>query len=529
MADPQDYTLVRLDDNIGDNAVLAYDASRDTIVDSGLTGTLGSLQAESATVSVGMHSISSSGEQIAVLNQDSKVVYSAPWHVIDEVNPGGSFDRLYIGDLITITPPNEPNAVLENPVWFYNNPSNFILYRFTFRFPEARTNVQFRLRHATFDMWSEVRDISAGEYEVRFDVPITISPGLYTFSIAPYGDINLEPPIKVATDSTFPYPWHKVHLRPYKDVPLATQDWVETHVVDKMTGGAASADDLMLKSTYDTDKNGIVDLAENVEGATTAGNSKYYGTDAKGSEGFHDIPTVDSGHPEVSKLQTAIDTNTKGIADNKAAIAANADEITKHETAINAHGTQLSSNATSIATNDKNARVGITTARQALDETVQIRNNMPEQIKADVNHQAKTITVHLVSKSGNQDSALIDLSSWFTGGTTGGGGSPGVTHKIYYGFSQHPPMAEDEILRLSSTTTVDKLAGTEITITRQDTTPKNMYVWLPDTAGTIKGFTFSGFLSVWQSTAVNVAGIDGKFYVSPNKTSAQSVTFEVTV
>ena len=60
-------------------------------------------------------------------------------------------------------------------------------------------------------------------------------------------------------------------------------------------GGGGSGD--MLKSTYDTDDNGIVDEAEAIDGVDSAGNNKYYGTDGSGTPGFHSLPaggTVDA-------------------------------------------------------------------------------------------------------------------------------------------------------------------------------------------------------------------------------------------
>ena len=50
----------------------------------------------------------------------------------------------------------------------------------------------------------------------------------------------------------------------------------------------------MLKATYDTNDDGKVDAADSaneVAGVTTAGNSKYYGTNGVGAAGFYDLPT----------------------------------------------------------------------------------------------------------------------------------------------------------------------------------------------------------------------------------------------
>ena len=58
-------------------------------------------------------------------------------------------------------------------------------------------------------------------------------------------------------------------------------------VLDGIQNTSTGAGD-MSQSVYDTDGNGIVDSAEEVDGIATAGNDKFYGTDAAGVPGFYD-------------------------------------------------------------------------------------------------------------------------------------------------------------------------------------------------------------------------------------------------
>lgn len=523
MADPKDYILVRLDDNIQDNALLAYDVAKDMLVDSGLHGYQGELNAEASTVNVGMHGVSSAGEQVVFYNNDSKVAYAPPWHVIDEISPGGSLDRQYIGTMASTRPSRDPDIVLENPVVTLPGLYHTINYRLTMQFPEAHKDVQFKVEHAGQEMWSMIKDVSAGENEFRLDVPMSFAPGSYTFSIQPYGDPNLQPPVKVMGNSDTGAPWFFTHYRLYRDIPLATQEYVDTAVT---TGGTGNLQDIMFKDDYDTDRNGTVDLAENVKGATTAGNDKYYGTDDSGSVGFHTLPTVDGGHPEISKLQAQVTQNTNDVSTNKQDIATNKAEIDKHETSINAHGVQLAKNTSDIATNTANIKIAIDHSKSAVDEGLQNRKNAVNSIVAEVDHTHKTFTLKLMSQTGLVDSALIDLSTWFSGGTQP---QPGTDYKIYYGFTAKTTLPEDEILRIGTTKSVSTVNSLDVPMTRTQTTPSYMWIWLPDSAGPIKGFDFSGFVSVWNDTAINVAGVDGKLYVSPNQTAARSIEFEVKV
>lgn len=67
---------------------------------------------------------------------------------------------------------------------------------------------------------------------------------------------------------------------------LSTNDYT-TPEKSKLAGIAVGAD--MLKSVYDTNNDGIVDNAAKVNGVDTAGNRRYYGTNAAGTPGFYDL------------------------------------------------------------------------------------------------------------------------------------------------------------------------------------------------------------------------------------------------
>lgn len=511
----EDYTLVRLDDNIADGAVLTYDAARDLITDSGLIASQGELQANAGTLSVGLQDMSSAGEQVVWMNTDSHVIYAPPWHVLDEVNTEGSKDRIY-GALQTVTRFADRSAILENPVFPVHVPTEEVVFRLDMTFPIAQNNVEFKVTHAGHEMWREVKDVSAGKQEIRLDIPIAFHPGDYQFSIQPYGDVRLSNPVQVMGNPATGQVGYSVVFRPFEDKTLATQEYVIAQVV----GGAA--DEIMLKKDYDSNNDGIVDLAHAVKGATTSGNDKYYGTDSTGAVGFHLLPAG----VDVSALQTQIDANKQTADAAKAEAAANKIEIDKHETAINGHGTQLAANTSQIETNKNNIDVALQRSQSALDESGVVRRNGVNAITADVDSTHKTITIKLLSTAGVVDTALIDLSSWFAVTPTP---QPGDDHKVYFGFAVNPPLTEANIIGIGQTKEVSTIANLDVSMTRTGTTPSYMWMWIPDAAGAVKGFSFSNFLSVWSSTAITVAGVAGKFYVSPNPTTAQSVEFEVSV
>jgi len=62
-----------------------------------------------------------------------------------------------------------------------------------------------------------------------------------------------------------------------------------------ITSGSSSGGGLgnyMLKSVYDSDNDGCVDCADEIDGIDGAGNSKYYGTNGAGVAGFHALPSA---------------------------------------------------------------------------------------------------------------------------------------------------------------------------------------------------------------------------------------------
>lgn len=516
MSDPDDYILVRMDNNIHDKAILSYDAAKDMIVDSGLHGSLGELKSAASTVSVGVQDVSSAGEQVVFRNAISGISYAPPWHIIDETNMEGSRDRLYDA-MQTAVRFSDRSAELENPSFAVHIPNNELVFSLNMNFPEVRDNVVLEVLLAGQQIWRELITTDQGDSDYYLKEAIAFYPGDYVFRIRPYGDINLEPPVKVMGNPQTGEVGYSVNYREFREVPLATQEYVNAAI----SGGPSDA--LMLKAVYDTDNDGVVDEAkeaEAIKSGSIAGNWKYYGTDGSGSLGFHAVPSIDSNHPALSSLQAQITYNTDEIVKLKKSVS-------DHEVAITNHGNQLSANANGIKRNSNNVDLALKSSKAALTESQTVRSNMIRDITANVDHATKVITLTLTSNAGVIGTSQIDLSSWFQGGTSP---QPGVTHKLYYGFVSIPPMDEAEILRLSTgTKTVDKLEGTEIVLSRQDSTPKYMYVWIPDSAGTPKGFTFSNFLSVWHETQITVAGVPGKFYHSPNRTAARSVTFEVTV
>lgn len=311
MADPLDYTLVRIDDNIQDGAVLTYDAVNDKITDSGMTSSQGDLRASAGTISVGLQDMSSAGEQVIWRNQDSQINYAPPWHILDEVNTEGSRDRVY-EPIQTVTRFATRTDILEDPTFAVTIVENEVVFKLNMTFPEAHEDVEFKVTHSGFEMWREIIDVSAGQQEITLKMPIAFYPGTYIFSISHYGDSSLHPPVKVMGDSVTGEVGYDVTYRGFREIPLATQEYVTEEIAKIPSSGGTGTGD-MEKVVYDTNNNGIVDNAEKVNGIDTATNSQYYGVDSDGNHGFHNLPVSTGGMPSTSQGRTVVRSIVKYI------------------------------------------------------------------------------------------------------------------------------------------------------------------------------------------------------------------------
>lgn len=302
MSDPKDYTLVRMDDDIKDKAVLTYDVLRDTITDSGLTAENGELQASADSIIVGLQSMSSAGEQVVWENAHSSVTYAPPWHIIDKVNDEGSRDRIY-GALQTNSPFTDKSGVLENPSFAITVPENGVVFDYTIEVPEARKDIVITLDYdkpdpinpPTHHAWREIVDISAGVTTIDLKIPNALYTGSYWLSAHPL-DSN-QSPFRVMGNPATGEAAYSVSYRNFREVPLATKEYVADYVSTHGGSGGGPGGGDMLKSVYDTDDDGKVNLAVAADyaaaltGVQDIGTLHYYGKDANGNVGFHSLPT----------------------------------------------------------------------------------------------------------------------------------------------------------------------------------------------------------------------------------------------
>lgn len=482
-----------------DNAILKWDAAKNMLVASGVTSDdTGDLTTATNSVNIGVHEVGSAGRNIAVTNIVDGRTFNPLFQevgIADEhtssayMREHSSMMELEVG---TVTPPDNYNTVT-NPTWSFTTANNETVFGIKLYPVHDMDDVIYTIKENTIPIYTA----SLGNF--RSANPPSFKYFKTPFSLYANANYTVTLTCKDGSECSFygtalGQPHSIIKLRRFELKELSTKDYVDQH-----GGGTGSGD--MLKSVYDKNGNNIVDEAETVTGASTAGNSKYFGTDNTGNVGFHDLPDDEVTADQFDALKK---------------------EVEGHVVTLNNHGNEIQQHESQIKTNKDNIVLALEHSKAALTEANEVSARHVDGITSSINHNAKTVTFTLTSKIGEVDHTTVDLSSWFVNNP-----AP-QDFDIWYGWSQNPPMDESEIQRLGTKQTVRSLNDLEITLTRSDSISKHMWVWAP-VAHPINGFTFSGFTSVWQSSEVSIKGINGKFYYSPNPTSATNVNFEVKV
>ena len=450
------------------NALIKWDATRQKFVNAQVySNDAGSISLEPSSLNIGSHRLSSSAETLTVTNLVTDKIYAPLWQEIG-FEKGLGYVRIY-GKAKKNPIQTDISQDLTNPSFTIPVVDNLSNFGADINLTNPATNVEIHVTEESkgMDIWLyKAGDLKAGPQTIMFENPADFRGGnKYRVTVKSSDGSDVVLKGGVGFDGTL-IPAFTTYFTDWKDEIVSTRSWVESLGL-------------------------IQDLS--MSGGTLTAHKQ---------DGTVSVLTL----PDPADLDAV------------------KKQVEAHETAINNHGNTLAAHENQIQTNTNNIKLALDASTKNAESIVTSRKNAASGFSLEQNKAAKTITIKMTSESGIIDTGVIDLTGWFDGGGT----APTPDHIIYYGFSEHPPMDEAEILRLGTKKTVPTVAGLDISITRSDITPKNIWVWLPDSVGTIKGFTFSGFLSTWASTAVSVAGAPGKFYQSPHPTSATTVNFEVT-
>lgn len=291
--------VVTIPDGLEDGTVLCYDISNNRFIDSGVKAKYGSVFMDSGALLLGAHEVSGSGENIVFKNTSTDKIYYPSWK---EVDPTGKEERpmtsrKFTSELREASIGSTLTSVLTNPDFKTQVSSKSTVFQAEVIFIQAYTNVIVEIFYGDTgkQFWkSVIPHVSTGKQKVQLEVPVDVYPGELRFKIF----LASGEPIELRGDREG-HPYLSFFYRTFEEEPLATEAYVQSHV------GSGSGD--MLKSVYDTDDDGKVNLAVAADRAATLtgvqgiGNSYYYGKDADGNAGFHPLPTT-TGNIDFSKL-----------------------------------------------------------------------------------------------------------------------------------------------------------------------------------------------------------------------------------
>lgn len=614
----------------------------------------GKIVVGSNSVEMGMHLMSSAGEDVMWKNLVTGKIYAPPWQEVNRANSKLPTYRIYTdSNMSSSTSTLVESDQLVNPTWTVVSNENRRL--FEVKIKSARDTKQARVivKSGADVVWNGILGDLKLNQEFNFNLDADSVPFDYykntnlTFSMSSdFGDVVL------FGDSSVPIPKITYYYRVFDEIPIPDMDSSiydknKDGVVDEAekikgvdqatngqyygkdqsgsvgffdipSGGSGAGNGDMLKSVYDTNNNGKVDLSEisdktmSISGGTSAPIDTYYGKSSSGALGFHSLSKSPSIPEMPSRVYireftvgmnigaSSLDSNrfpiyvykgdqpatvnlpkivnlsedelqfgivNHGKATLKLSVrsqdAWNADKVIKMinlepgtgyyiasdkneltwytiaslnesdikelqnkvstlETAVNGHGASIASNAKKVSDLNYELTVLSPQIKDAIDKAEEAKRNAINKVNAEVNDQAKTITLKLMSGTNLISLETVDISGMFSN-------TPAPTkHPIYYGFSLSNTLNESDI-KSGSTESISHVNGHDVTITRVSTTPNYMWIFIPDSLGDPSGFIFGGFKSTWQSAAVSVDGNQGKVFVSPNKTSAIKANFEVTL
>lgn len=216
-----------------DNEMLAYKDGK--IVGTGITGLNGDAQFAAGTVSVGLHDISSGGENVVIVNRASNKKYSPVWQEISENGSRETVIRVNEKNLQTNSYQTDISKDITNPSYSITLGEDLTIFETEYNAAAAQTNVHFNLREqgASEDIWrSKARDLKVGVNTYKLSVPLDLKAGV-NYVLSAYsndGDVVLK-------GNTSDIPYFKFKYQTYEDKPLYPTDDNEVDSQHTWTGG----------------------------------------------------------------------------------------------------------------------------------------------------------------------------------------------------------------------------------------------------------------------------------------------------
>lgn len=202
--------------NIKENEVIAVQNGK--FVGTGIVGKNGDGQFAAGTVSVGLHDISSGGENVVTANRASGKKYTSVWQEIEEGTNRPAVIRVNDETLQTAEFQTDTSTNITNPSYSLRLNNDVTIFESEYTAASAQTNVHFNLREqgATDDIWrSKPRDVKVGVNTFKLHVPLDLKANV-DYVLSAYsddGDVVLK-----GNSSNVPY--FKYKYQTYQDKPL---------------------------------------------------------------------------------------------------------------------------------------------------------------------------------------------------------------------------------------------------------------------------------------------------------------------
>lgn len=282
---------------LADNEMIKWDKDKGQLVGTGIKSDReGELTTANNSVNIGVHDVGSAGRNVIVTNRvDNKHFYPIVEEVgLSDDDTTQAFIRDH-GNLEELNLYNGTSEILEDPSWETTTVTNRTVLGVKFWPQTDMTNVVYRIYdRGTLIFEENLGDFKAGDntnYKVLQTPYDLYTTSNYTFTLS-----SVDGTTHFKGDSQGK-PWFHLQIRPFEVKQLATEEYVMNNI------GTGSGD--MLKSIYDTNNDGKVNLAENADsadsitGVQNINDNSYYGKDASGSVGFHALPDVASLENEI--------------------------------------------------------------------------------------------------------------------------------------------------------------------------------------------------------------------------------------
>lgn len=254
--------FVRIPDGLEEGAVLCYNITDNTFVDSGVKAKNGSIDIDSGILELGPHQIASTGENVVFKNNVSNRIFFPPWK---EIDPTGALERdlttrSFTSELQEVEIGTELNSVVVNPDFTLDITNPTTVFQFDAIFVQAYTDVILEIFYepGNTPFWKGILPfVDAGLQRIQLPYPVDTLPGTIRLRISLVGGQAIE-----LRGNTTGEPYLDFYFRTFEETPVATQRYV--------TENAAQADwdETNTESpAYILNKPDISDVVQIAEGA----------------------------------------------------------------------------------------------------------------------------------------------------------------------------------------------------------------------------------------------------------------------